>query len=291
MIGGMFDRRDFLLACASVPLFASVRNDRSGFDPAIGVCRGVDAGHIAKAGGAAFLEVSCRGWLVPHRSDEEFAKRKALLLASPVPPRAANSFLPGSLRTTGPEADQAAVATYAERAFRRAAEVGIETITFGSSGSRSLPDGFPRSDAELQFTAVLARLAPLAGKHGVTLSVEPLQKRETNFINRVDEAARIVRAVQHPRVRITADIFHMMREGEGPASIAKAGDLIHHVHVAEKRERTAPGRDGDDFRPYLRALRDSDYRGRVSIESRWSDLAKELPVAVKALKEQLASLG
>jgi len=51
----------------------------------------------------------------------------------------------------------------------------------------------------------------------VTLSVEALQRSETNFLNRVSQAARLVRAVQHESVRLTADVFHMLREDEGPA--------------------------------------------------------------------------
>ena len=50
-------------------------------------------------------------------------------------------------------------------------------------------------------------------------------------------------------------------------------------------ERTAPGRKGDDFRPYLRALRDIGYDGMISIECRWEDFAAELPRAIRTLRE------
>jgi sugar phosphate isomerase/epimerase len=120
----------------------------------------------------------------------------------------------------------------------------------------------------------------------VTVSVEPLQRRETNMINRVSEARRLVAAVQHPNVGITADFFHMLREDEAADSIREAGSLIRHVHIAEKRERTPPGHAGDDFRPYFQALRDVGYDGLVSIECRWQDLASQLPRAVQTIHEQ-----
>ena len=285
------DRRRFLEASGALALLSALPRGSAGeFAPPIGVCRGLDHAEVAAKAGASFLEVSCGSWLVPAEPEELFAPKREALLHAVVPARAANSFLPGKLRSTGPEADPEAVLAYAEVAFRRAAEVGIETITFGSSASRSVPDGFPHDQAELQFAALLGRLGDAAGKHGVTLSVEALQASETNFLRRVEQAARIVRAVNHPHVRLTADLFHMLREGEGAQSIRDASEWIHHVHVAEKAERTPPGRAGDDFRPYLRALREIGYTGRISIECRWEDLARELPVGLRTLREQLATL-
>ena len=133
-------------------------------------------------------------------------------------------------------------------------------------------------------------MGQLAASSGVTVSVEPLQTSETNFVNRVSEALRIVRAVDQESVKITADIFHMLRVGEGPEAIREAGPWIHHVHIAEEAERTAPRPGGDDFRPYLRALRDIDYAGPISIECRWNDLASELAPAIAELRDQLRTL-
>lgn len=288
-------RRTFVCASGAalaVPGLAQIPSGFRGadFDPKIGLTRGPEHAKELKEQGAEFLEVSCGGWLVPNRSDKDFESRKKKLLECGLPVLGANGFLPGKLKSTGPNADHDAVAKYAEVAFRRAQQVGIRTITFGSSGSRSLPKDFPKADGELQFVALLSRLAPLAAKHDVTVSVEPLQPRETNFIHFVSEAARLVRAVQWENVRITADIFHMLRGGEGPESILGAKDLIHHVHVAEKANRTAPGVDGDDFRAYLRALKEIGYGGLVSMECRWKDARAEFGAAREALQSQLEDL-
>jgi len=43
---------------------------------------------------------------------------------------------------------------------------------------------------------------------------------------------------------------------------------------------------GDDFKPYLSALKKINYKGRVSLECRWKNMETELPVAVKTLQEQ-----
>jgi sugar phosphate isomerase/epimerase len=97
----------------------------------------------------------------------------------------------------------------------------------------------------------------------------------------------MVEAVGHPSFKLLADIYHLLREGEGPDAIEKYGKYIHHCHIAEKEKRTPPGSDGDDFRPFLRALRKVNYRGRMSIECRWENLKEQLPAAVAYLKRQV----
>ena len=260
------------------------------FDPPIGACGGLSRGKALAKHGGAYLEVSCGQLLVPGKSEAAFQEQLKLLRASPVPVIAANSFLPGKLQCTGPAADHDAVLAYVAIAFERAQRAGIRTITFGSSGARTLPDGFPLDQARLQFVAVLARMAPLAEQHDIIVSVEPLQRAETNFLNRVSEALPLIEAVDHPHIRITADIFHMLREDDPPASIRKAGELIHHVHIAEKAGRTPPGTDGDNFRPYLNALREIGFEGSVSIECRWKDFDAEIGPALAALRAQISDV-
>jgi sugar phosphate isomerase/epimerase len=260
------------------------------FAPALGVCRGVDQGPLALSCGAAYLEVACGPSFLPTEPEPDYANQRARLHACPVPIRAANSFLPGWLHCTGDHADHAAVETYASAVFERAAEVGVRTITFGSSSARAIPEGFSRELAELQFVSLLSRLAPLAAEHDLTIGVEALQKAETNFIHHVSEATRLVQAVQHDAVGLTVDIFHMLRGAEGPESILEAGDLVAHVHIAELAERTPPGQDGDDFRPYLQALKQVGYDGPISVEARWHDMASELPLALQTLTTQISEL-
>ena len=266
-----------------------LRSGTAAFAPKIGVTRGPDQAVLLKGLGADYIEIGC-GLLMPDKSEADFAERRKQLKASALPIHGANGFLPGRLKSTGPHADHAAIAAYASVIFRRGEEVGMQTVTFGSSGSRSLPEDFPQADGELQFVALLSRLAPLAARHDIRICVEPLQKSETNFIQYVSEGARLVEAVQQPNVGLTADIFHMMRGKEGADAIRKASKHIHHVHIAELAKRTAPGVAGDDFTPYLQALKDIDYRGPISMECGWSDLGKQFPVALETLRGQIGKL-
>jgi sugar phosphate isomerase/epimerase len=273
------------VACARPPVSTTLT-----FSPRLGVCASVSNAAAVKSAGGDYVEESVQGFLVPEKPELEFRPKAETAAASPVPVRACNSFLPGSLKSVGPEARPDEIVAYAVTAFRRAREIGIKTIVFGSSGSRSIPLGFDRGEAGRQFVALLRRLGPVAEANGIVIAVEPLNRDETNFINSVAEGADIVREAGHPSVRLLADIYHMLRENEGPEALIAAGPLLRHVHVAERERRTPPGVAGDDFRPYLRALRRAGYAGAISIECRWGDIAAELPAALKALRAQIARL-
>jgi len=267
--------------------YVSPVKDAAGFAPRIGVCTSVANAVVAKSAGCAYIEEGVRSFLVPDRPEAEFREKLALLGGSPLPVLACNSFLPESLKSVGPEARPDEIIAFAETAFRRAREAGVKHVVFGSSGSRGIPDGFDRAEARRQFVRLLRRMGPVAREYGVVVALEPLRRAECNFINTVAEGAAIVREVGDPGIRLLADIYHMLCEDEGPESILAAGPLLVHCHIAEENGRTPPGVHAEDFTGYLDALRRVGYRGGISFECRWTDIAKELPVAVKTLEAQI----
>jgi sugar phosphate isomerase/epimerase len=261
------------------------------FAPKIGVCTSIANAAVAKSAGCDYIEEGVWDFLAPDRPEPDFRGMLELVGKSPLPVAACNSFLPGGLKSVGPEARPEDILAFAEIAFRRAREAGVRHIVFGSSGSRSIPDGFDAGEARRQFVRLLRRLGPVARGHGVVVAVEPLNRGECNFINSIAEGAAIVREVGDPGVRLLADIYHMLREAEGPESIVAAGPLLAHCHIAEEEGRTPPGVHGQDFTPYLEALRRTGYQGAISFEARWTDLATELPAAVRTLRAQIARAG
>ncbi len=264
---------------------------RAVFAPRIGVCTSVANAGVLRQGGADYIEAGVRRFLVPDKPEDAFAPNLKAARECGLPVLSANGFLPGSLKSTGPDANHEGVLKFAETAFKRAKRAGIKTIVFGSSGSRTIPEGFDHGKAEQQFIALLKKMGPLAKPYDVVVAVEPLQKRETNFINTVPQGAKIVRAVNHPNIRLLADIFHMLRMDEPPQHIRQASDVIVHLHIAEKAKRTPPGVAGDDFTGYFQALKDIGYKGLISIECGWKDLPRQLPAAIKTLRDQMARVN
>jgi sugar phosphate isomerase/epimerase len=198
-------------------------------------------------------------------------------------------FLPRDLKVVGPDVNESALLDYARVVFQRCQRAGIQLIVWGSGGSRRIPDGFDRSAARAQFISLARKLGQLASEYGVVLALENLNSKETNFINTLAEAHSIVKEVSHPNIRLCADIFHMLREGESPKAIRKAGNLVVHCDIAENLDRSPPGTHGEDFTPFLIALRRTGYRGRITLECRWDSPGEQAEAARAYLQKQLDS--
>lgn len=258
----------------------------------IGICTGLDEAQALVEAGVDYLEVNVQQFLLPREADKAFAAKRQEADGCPLALRAANCFVPGDLKSTGPDFDPDGICDYASVAFERAAGLGIEHIVFGSGGSRGLPDGFDPGEATDQFVELLTRLGPIAARFGVAIVIEPLRRQECNFINTVDEGAEICRRVDHPSVRLLADIYHMLQNGEAPDALSRHANLLAHTHIAEKADRTCPGISGDDFRPFFAELVKGRYTGRMSIEGKFPNgLAADAPTGVATMRQQLRDAG
>ncbi len=110
-------------------------------------------------------------------------------------------------------------------------------------------------------------VACYAQERGITLCLEPLNRFETYFLNTLEDAARLVREIDSPNVRVHFDTFHANIEEQNPAaalrSIAKE---LGHVHISEN-DRGIPGTGHNDWRGVLLALKEIGYDGWLTIES------------------------
>jgi len=254
--------------------------------PPWGICTSVSNAEKMKAAGYSYVEESVKRFLIPQESDNKFEDKLKAAEKAPLKVYSYNGFLPGTLKSTGPETDHDAILKYAETAFVRAQRLDSKIIVFGSGGSRNLPEGFSYEKGTEQFTALLKRMGPIAAKYDITVVIEPLNRKECNFINSVKEGADIARAVNHPNIAVLADIYHMAIEDEGPESLRYAGELLRHCHMAERDGRKMPGTNNYDFTPYFKALKDIHYQGRLSLEGRWDNFDEQLAPVIAYLNEQ-----
>ncbi|MDR1602651.1 MAG: sugar phosphate isomerase/epimerase [Tannerella sp.] len=258
----------------------------SKISPTYAVCGKLSDYPALQAAGYDFFEPTVSAFLSPAESDSVFMSHLAEMKRLNAKPVSCIIFLPGDYTIVGEAPRHDDIVDWGEKTFRRANQAGIRYIVFGSGGARRVPEGFDREKAMQQFIAVCKRLAPVAQKQDVTLVVEPLNRAETNLINSLQEGAAVVEAVDHPNVRLLCDIYHMMRENEPASEIVKYGKYIRHCHIAEKETRSAPGTNGDDFRPYFAALKQIGYRGCISIECSWDDFSSRLAPALEYMKRQ-----
>lgn len=253
--------------------------------PLLGVQSSLKNASQIHAAGGGFVGLSVAGFLDPFSTEEDFLNKLAEAEAAPLPIYTCNSFIRAKhLHCTGPEANHDEVLAFCEKAFVRAKRAKVKNITFGSSGARNLPEGFSYEKGIEQFISLLSKLGPMAAAHGLTVSVEQLQSRECNFINRIGEVEKVVRGANHPNIRGVADFYHMAAEGDTPEQLASAADIIQHVEIAELEGRRVPGTTDQDFRPYFRVLKNARYKGAIGIEGRFE--LSELKAGFSEIKKQ-----
>jgi sugar phosphate isomerase/epimerase len=83
----------------------------------------------------------------------------------------------------------------------------------------------------------------------------------------LDEAARLVREINHPAIQTMFDVHNAIDEVEPhECLVEKYFDLIRHVHVNELDGRHC-GAGNYDFKPVLDVLRRRNFKGWVSLEA------------------------
>ena len=253
----------------------------------IGCCVPRDRLVAAREAGYDFAELTVTDNLRPTEDEAAWQPIRREIEAGGLPTEAANVFFPGDWPLVGPAVDVAATRAYIDTAVRRAALLGVGVMVFGSGRARNVPEGYPRQQALQQLDDVLRMMGEAGERHGVTIALEPLRQAETNLVHTVGEGAEIVRALGHPRVGVLADFYHMEEEAEPLDNLLTAGDWLRHVHLSDS-SRLAPGTGHYDYPGFFARLRQAGYRGRVSIECRWTDWERESRQALAFLR-RLAS--
>jgi sugar phosphate isomerase/epimerase len=105
-----------------------------------------------------------------------------------------------------------------------------------------------------------------AADKGVKITMEPINRYETDFILSAADGMRLVEDLGYDNFGLMLDLFHMNIEDvcieEG---LRQAGDRLWHVHIADSN-RHYPGSGHLDFDGIFATLEDMGYQGYISAE-------------------------
>jgi len=147
-------------------------------------------------------------------------------------------------------------------------EGAITPASYGMFSRRLPPYEPPRTEAEDRAVLVegLTELGEHAGREGVRVYLEPLNRYEDHMVNSLAQAVELGDEVGLDSVKVMGDLFHMnLEEDDPPASIRAAGGHLRHVHLADSN-RAHPGTGHVDFAGALAALRDIGFDGYMALE-------------------------
>lgn len=206
---------------------------------------------------------------------------------APLPPAPSFAVLcPASVPVSDPSVPVSATEEYLSGAFAAItpwARPGA-TVVLGSGASRRIPDGVDRAEGERRFAASVRTARDLAAEHDLEVLLEPLHRGETDLVNSLEEAAVFLDAHELVDVRLVADLFHIMLEGESFETVHHLAPRVGHIHVADT-DRRPPGQGDWPLAEFLTALRDGGCDAHVSIECfTWEDIPVEGRAALETVR-------
>ena len=218
-----------------------------------------------KKAGADFIEV--RGFTIEGYEIAKVKEIKDQLIELNMPALASNCIMPGTINFFD---DHNTIQSYLHRLFERLAILGVKTQVVGSGKARNIPDGVSYDDHLNRFAEVMQKtFIPLCKEYDITLCIESLNKKETNFINTVKEGVELAKFINSPYVAAHIDSYHMGLENEPFESLENYKGICKHVHIAATNSsRAFPSlNDGIDWKHIIDCIKKSGCTDKLSLEA------------------------
>jgi len=154
-------------------------------------------------------------------------------------------------------------------AFRQALDYAV---AIGATTIHCMAGKVPaalQAAGEDAFVTNLAAAADRAGEKGLTILIEPLNRRDRPdyLLHRVEQAAAIIGRTGRPNVRMQFDFYHVQIEtGDLTMRFERHCAAIGHVQVAAVPSRAEPDEGEVNFPAIFTMLDRSPYAGYVGCE-------------------------
>ena len=163
------------------------------------------------------------------------------------------------------EAQRAATIDYMKRVATMVHELdGRELTIVPVTVGKITPDATPEEEWGWVVEG-LRQVYALTEGYGILIALEPLNRFETYFMNRADQALALAAEVG-PNCGVCLDAFHMnIEEADFMAAIRSVGDKLYDFHVADNN-RMPPGMGKLDWSAIVSELRGIGYEGGMTLE-------------------------
>ena len=194
-------------------------------------------------------------------------------------------LLPKGIEIVGGHVSSKAIHAALDDSFEAARALGAELVVFDCPDARKLPDGFDPATAWRQMSNFIRILQAYASDSGVRAVLLPMRRAAADLIRYVSEATLISAMLRLDRVGVAASVYNMAMESEAMNALANAGSLLWHVRASNPLGNRPPrSEDGEIYADLFRALKETDYVGRVTCEADWLDFKADAEEALRCLQ-------
>jgi len=250
----------------------------------IGICTQIENIADMEKIGFDYIEPAVAGLII--MDDKMFSNVLSMVNNSKIKCEAFNVLFPGEIKLTGNNVKKEKITEHIKHCFERVLALGGEIVVFGSGNSRNIPEGFDRERAYEQLLEAALIVGNIAKNYNITVTMEPLNKGESNILNTVAEGLEFVKTLNHDNVKLLADFYHMRTDNEDINFIKSTSGYLRHTHIARGVDRKIPSDINEDlYSEFFDSLKVCGYQGRVSVEGKTENLIDDAEIALKLLRK------
>ncbi len=204
------------------------------------------------------------------QSERRLAEIASLLARLGLSVDACGGPLPPEVRVTERGFNTYVWIEYLKGVVERIASLGCRTLLWSDGYARYLPEEGDVSDMKQQMLQFVAMICDVAGKRDITVMIEPLGARRTNYLNTLQETVDFIEAAGRSNVASVISLGELSTIGAEMTDLALFARYIGHVQAdaprAEGGAQASPRpSDGYDYAPFFRSLRAIGYRGAIAL--------------------------
>lgn len=154
--------------------------------------------------------------------------------------------------------------------------------------------GMTQKDAWNYSVQGLTEVARYAKELGITMVVEPTPT-DSNLVETADDALQMAEETGESNVKVMFDTIHALYRNEVPSDyVYRMKEKLHHIHLSDV-DRLPPGQGYGNFDSVLKALKEIDYKGYLTLEvgfnTRKADPDWYAQTSIDFLRSRLAALN
>jgi hypothetical protein len=203
-------------------------------------------------------------------TDEQLRSQKERIQAGGAPFKASAVPLPPDARVTQKGFNIYVWIEHLKNEAQRMTQLGCKKLVWNDGRARVLPVEGAIGEAKEQVRQFLYMLCAVAADFGMTVLIEPLGPRRTNFLNTMKETGDFLSRVGVDNLLISISLRELDQIDFSLSDFGVYKELIDHVQMDSPLSYEGPGicprpEDGYDYSQFIHTLKEAGYSADISL--------------------------